>query len=239
AVEDLADNAAAEGHHADDEDQADHHGDGLTQHVEPVDAGPLRHGAAEFAHLVFEHDDNQRAQDGPQEGAQATDEGHEDHQPGHLPCGIRQSGRDEHQRLRGARQTGKRGRNHENQQLELRDVIPQGNGAGLVFAQGLEHLTERRVHRAPADDETQDEDDHDQVVQVEVVRQVDAEDAAPGNALQTVLTVSEGSLEEVEEDHLGHGQRDHGEVDAAATYGHGPHDHAQHGRDRGAEEQAQ
>src|SRR5690606_6290309 len=154
------------GHDADDEDQADNHGDRFAQHLEPFDAGPIGEAATEFADLVLEHHNDQGAEHGPDEGAQATDQRHEDDQAGHLPGGIGQGGRHEHQGLRGTCQARQRGGDHEYQQFEVADVISQRDGPGFVFTQGLQDLAKGGIDGAPAYEEAKHEHHQHEVIQV-------------------------------------------------------------------------
>ena len=165
----LAHDAATERQHADHEDQADHDGDRLAQAQEPVHAGQLGQGLAEVADLVLQKHDDEGAQDRAGQRAQPADQRHQDDQARHLPGGVGQRRRHEHQRLGGAGQAGDGGRQHEGQQFETVHVIAQRDRTRLVLAQRLQHLAEGRVHRAPDDVEADDEDAHHHVVQVQVL----------------------------------------------------------------------
>src|SRR5690554_1445230 len=204
-MDDFAHDAAAEGHDADDENQADHDGDRLPQDLEPFHPGGAAQEAAEFTDLVLEHDHNESAQHGAGEGAQAADQRHEDDHARHLPGGVRQRCRHEYQRLGRTCQARERSREYKAQQLEIVDVVAQRYGAWFVFAYGLEHLPEGRIDGAPADDVADKENGHDHVIQIQVVGQIQAEEIAARYALQAILAMRKRRLQEEEEHHLGHG----------------------------------
>src|SRR5690606_38157778 len=84
----FADDAAPEGHHADDEEQPDDDGDGFAQDLEPFYACGAAQEAAELAHLVFQHHDDDRADDRTGKRSQAAYERHEDDHARHLPGGV-------------------------------------------------------------------------------------------------------------------------------------------------------
>jgi hypothetical protein len=96
--------------------------------------------------------------DRAEEGADAAQQGHQDHLAGHRPVHVGQRGETHHQRLQRAGQAGQRGRQHEGQQLVAVDVVAQRDGARLVLADHLEHLAERRVHDAQDAQEAGHED---------------------------------------------------------------------------------
>src|SRR5690606_2046936 len=76
------------------------------------------------------------------------------------------------------------------------------------------------------------------VIQVDVLAEVQAEYAAARYALQAILAMRKRRLQEEKENHLRHGERDHGEIDAAAAYGQPAHDQTHQGGHGGAEQQA-
>src|SRR5471032_1963888 len=86
----LADYAAPEQQHANDEDKADYHVDRLADGVEPFDAGMGDHEDAEIAQLVFQRDDEDGAQHRTGKRAHAADQRHQDHQARHAPVHVGQ-----------------------------------------------------------------------------------------------------------------------------------------------------
>mmetsp|Transcript_57674 Transcript_57674/g.135823 ORF Transcript_57674/g.135823 Transcript_57674/m.135823 type:complete len:360 (+) Transcript_57674:876-1955(+) len=212
----LAHQPAPEGQHADDEDQPGDEADGFAQAVEPGDAGQLGQRVAEVADLVLQRDDDQRSHHRPHQRAHAAHQRHQDDEAGGGPDRVGQRGETQHQGLGGAGQAGQRGREHEGQQLEVPRVVAEGRGAGLVLADGREHLAEGRVDDAVDQPERRDEQAQHDVEQRQVLRQVQPEEMAARHALQAVFPAGERRLQEEEVQHLGQRQRDHREVDARA-----------------------
>jgi hypothetical protein len=89
----LADDAAAEGQHADDEDRAHDHRDP---------------GADLVGQVVLHRDDDGGADHRAEQRAHAAQQRHQHHLAGHVPVHVGQRGELEHQRLGGAGQAGQR-----------------------------------------------------------------------------------------------------------------------------------
>ena len=131
--DELADEAAPEGQHADDEDGADDHGD---PRADPV------------GEEVLQADDRERAEHRAGERAHAAEQRHQHDLAGHAPMHVGQRRELEHQRLRRAGQACQRGREDEGQQLVAVDVVAERDRARLVLADRLQHLAEGRVDDA-------------------------------------------------------------------------------------------
>jgi hypothetical protein len=131
----LADDAAAEGQHADHEDHALHDG----------------HPGAELRQVVLHGDDDRGADHRAEDRAHAAEQRHQHHLARHRPVHVGQRGELEDERLGGAGQAGQRGRQHEGQQLVAVGVVAERDGARLVLADRLQHLAEGRVDDAVDD----------------------------------------------------------------------------------------
>src|SRR3954453_13951664 len=94
----LADEAAPERHHADDEDDADDHRD------------PLADAVGEH---VLQADDRERAEHRAGERAHAAEQRHQDDLAGERPVRVGERREAEHQRLERAAEAGERGREDE------------------------------------------------------------------------------------------------------------------------------
>src|SRR5688500_12105578 len=108
-VRQLADHAAAEGQHADDENAALHDGD----------------PGAELREVVLHRDDDERADHRSEDGAHAAEQRHQHHLARHGPVHIGERGELEHERLGRAREPGERAREHVGEQLVARGVVAQ------------------------------------------------------------------------------------------------------------------
>ncbi|MNQ28018.1 hypothetical protein D3C85_412870 [compost metagenome] len=151
-------------------------------------------------------------------GADAAEQGHQDHLAGHVPVGVGQRGQLEHHGLGRPGQAGEGRRDDEGQQLVGVDVVAQRDRPRLVVADRLEHLAVGRVDGALDHREAEHEHRQHEVVHRQVARQVEqAEQVAARHALQTVLAAGERRLHEHEEHQLGQRQGDHREVDALAA----------------------
>ena len=108
---------------------------------------------------------------------------------------------------------------------------------GLVLADRLQHLAERRMDDAPDQQEAGQEDDgHERVHRHRLGQVDDAEEPAARHRLDAVLAAGELRLQGDEEDHLRQRQGDHREVDALAADREQAGDRAEHERDRRAEQ---
>src|SRR5262245_19460331 len=119
--EELANHAAPEDQHRDNEDRSLDH----------------QHPLAEPGQVVLHIDDDGGADGWTKDGAHAADQGHQHHLARHLPCHIGQRGQLEHHGLGGAGETGQRRRDHERDQLEAADGVAERNRPRLVLADGL------------------------------------------------------------------------------------------------------
>ena len=105
---------------------------------------------------------------------------------------IGQGGDLEHDGLQRAGQAGQGGGEREGQQLVAVDAVTQRNRAGLVVADGGQHLAERRMHDAPDQPEGGDHDNHHHVIQRHVAAEVQkAEQLAARHILDAVLAASD------------------------------------------------
>ncbi len=120
------------------------------------------------------------------------------------------------------------------------DVVAEREGAGLVFADRLQDLTEGRVDDAVDEEEAREEDGGDEIIHLQRLVQVDeAEEVAARNALKAVLAAREGQLQGEEVDDLRQREGDHGEVDALTADRQRADDIAQRGGEERAREDAE
>src|SRR6185295_19150980 len=108
--EQLADEAAPERDHADDEDRADDHRDPLADAV---------------GEQVLQADDRERTDHRPGERAHAAEQRHQHDLAGDRPVRVGERGEAEHDRLQRAGEAGDRGRKDEREQLVPVDVVAE------------------------------------------------------------------------------------------------------------------
>ena len=215
----LADHPAAEGQHADDEDQPLH------------DRDP----GADLGQVVLEGDHDKGADDGPEDRAEASQKGHEHHLARHGPVDVGQRRELEDDGLGAAGESRQRAGQHEGQKLVALGGVAQGHGPRLILPDCLEHLPERRVDDAVDDEEPRQEDrQHDKVHRERLAQVEDTQEHAAGHRLDAILAVRERRLEVKEVDHLRERERDVGEVDALAPDRERSDHHAESSRHRGA-----
>ena len=95
---------------------------------------------------------------------------HEHHLARHRPMHVRQRGQLEDQRLGRAGDAGQRRRQHEDGELVLVDAVAERHRAGLVVADRLQHLPERRVDDPVDQQQPGHENDRHQRVERTVAR---------------------------------------------------------------------
>lgn len=126
---------------------------------------------------------------------------------------IGQRGETEGDRLGRTSQSGERTRQHEGEQLVAIDVVTQGQGTSFVLADGLEHLTKRRMDDAIDQGKGRDKDRHHHVIHAHVAGEIhQTQQFAARNALYAVFGIGKGRLDPDEIDHLCQRQGDHGKV---------------------------
>src|SRR5262245_54264346 len=126
-VSELADDAAAEQQHGDDEDRALH------------DEHPL----PDRREVVLQRHHEERPHYRPEQGAEPADQRHQDHLAGHRPVDVGQRGELENQRLGRARDAREGRREHEGEELEAIGLVAERDRARLVLPDRLEHFPER------------------------------------------------------------------------------------------------
>ena len=116
---------------------------------------------------------------------------------------VGQGGELEDDRLGAPGQTGESGGENEGDQLVVIDFVAERDGAPLVFANRLQHLSERRTNRTEDQQETEDENgENDEVERHRVVEREDPEHDAARDRLDAVLAAGERRLHAEEEQHL-------------------------------------
>ena len=76
----LANDPAPEGQHANDKNQPGNDVDGLAENIEPLDARYRSHEGPEFAELVFQRENDYGADYRSDNCAESADQGHQHHQ---------------------------------------------------------------------------------------------------------------------------------------------------------------
>ena len=179
---------------------------------------------------ALQRDHHRRAHHRAENGADAAQQGHQDHLSGHVPVGIGQRRKLEHHCLGRASQAGQSRGDDEGQQLVRVDVVAQRDRPRLVFANRLEHLTVGRMDGALDDHEAKHEHRQHEVVQGHVVLHVEQTEQMPARyALHAVFATGKRRLDEDKEHHLRQRQGDHREVDALPANRQQAEDEAQHG----------
>src|SRR5215218_2649412 len=145
----LADDAAAEQEHAEHEDDA----------LDDRDPGAQRR------EVILHRGDHERPDDRAEHGSHAANQRHEHDFARHAPMHVGERGELEHDRLRGAGQSGERRREHEHHELVLVGAVAERRGARFVVPNGLQHLSERRVDDPVDEKQAREEDRRDDIIQ--------------------------------------------------------------------------
>ena len=202
-----ADDAVRREHDEGDEDHA--------EVDEPV-LGPRRE-------RVAHEDEDGRAHGRADEAPHAADEGHGGDLARHRDVERLRIGEVQEEGVERAGEAAERARDDERGELVALDVVPDEAGALLVLADRLEHATEGRVDDAPEEPDRRGGERGGRVVVDALVGEVEAERAeAQGEALdaaEAVLAARHGrrAIDDVEE-HLGEGEGEEREVDAALAH---------------------
>jgi hypothetical protein len=194
----------------------------------PINTG---HGKVGSREVVLQDDHHACPDRRPDQGADAAEQGHEDHLARHLPLHVGQRCELEHDGLRAARKPRQGRRHDEGAELVAVDPVAQGHGAPFVLANGLEDVAEGRVDDAPDGEKAEQENGEREVVHGERLIQVDQPEKMPArHALDPVLAVGERHLKADEGEHLRERQGDHGEIDPLPANGQEPDHEAHDGR---------
>src|SRR5258705_5032623 len=223
-VSELADDAATEGQHADDED----------------DALNDRDPRAKLGQVVLERHHDEGADYRAEHRAEAAEQRHEHHLAGHRPVHVGERRKLEDQGFRRAREARERRRKYEGKKLVLLGAVPERDRSWFVLPDGLQDLAERRVDRAEDREESEQEDrEHDEVERERLPEIERPEERSARDRLDAVLAAREDRLQAEKIGHLRERQRDVREVDALAPDRQRADDDAERGRGGGPEDDRQ
>src|SRR6266536_3036273 len=193
----------------------------------------------EDAQAVLEDEKRGGAHEGAEERPGAPEQGHHDHLARGGPVERLDRHDGEPQGVERPREPREQGGEYEREEPDAVDVVAARHRAVPVLADGLEHGAERRVEDPLEPGHRQPDQRVGEVVEAE--RGVEGEGGLPepelelGDAAQPVVAARPvGQVEGDEVEELGEGQRQHGEVDAAALQAEEADDRAA----GGGEEQA-
>ena len=190
-------------------------------------------------HLLDEDEDH-RAEDRPDEGADAAHDHHHEPLAGEDPEHDLRRGEAPEGREQRPGEAGEHGGDDEDHQLEGAWIAPEAREAALVLADGLQRATERGTDDGAADHEREHHAGSYQ--EIERVRRGQARPAPeqrglghPRDAVGAAGQVAPLVGHRVEQ--LGEGQRQHREVDAGGTRGEPSDGEGDHAREQRAREQ--